>query len=233
MEIKPGLWHIFKKYGDLEIFRDLSIEFLPGRINCILGPSGCGKTTLLNIISGAISLDKGDREYFENLSLSYVFQDPRLLPWKTVYGNIAFVLKDRFEPQALENRVNEHIARVSLGTFRDYYPSRLSGGMKQRVALARAFSFDSDVILMDEAFKALDIKLKDSLTRQFLDLWENDPRTVIFVTHDVDEAVKVGERIIILGSPPDGITGLLDNPAREGGAGLKKNITALMTGKKL
>ncbi len=175
MEMKLSLNHITKNYGELNVFTDLSVNFLSGRINCILGPSGCGKTTLLNIISGTVTADGGDRSDFPGRPMSYVFQDPRLLPWKTVQGNIAFVLKDRMKGTALQNRIDDHITRVRLQSFRDYYPKQLSGGMKQRVSLARAFSFDSEVILLDEPFKALDLKLRNDLTRQFMDLWNNDP----------------------------------------------------------
>ncbi len=226
--MKLSLNHITKYYGKLNVFTDLSVNFLSGKINCILGPSGCGKTTLLNIISGTVTVDGGDRSDFPGRPMSYVFQDPRLLPWKTVRGNIAFVLKDRMKGTALQNRIDDHITRVRLQSFRDYYPKQLSGGMKQRVSLARAFSFDSEVILLDEPFKALDLKLRNDLTRQFMDLWNNDPRTAIFVTHDVDEAVALGDRIIILGTPPLGLVSLYDKKENTDLRSLKKEITALI-----
>ncbi|HYW94341.1 MAG TPA: ABC transporter ATP-binding protein [Bacteroidales bacterium] len=226
MEMNPKLRNIRMTYGELEVFRDLTVSFLSGRINCILGPSGCGKTTLLNIISGTITPEAGDRSDFVKKKMSYVFQDPRLLPWKTVYGNMAFVLKDRLRGEALAARINDHIRRVQLEAFSNYYPSQLSGGMKQRVSLARAFSFDSEMILMDEPFKALDLKLRNMLTRDFLDLWHHDRRTVIFVTHDVDEAVNLGERIIILGTPPEGITSMLDKSEYQDLNSLKHSITS-------
>src|SRR6056297_3024868 len=160
MEEKLKLQHIYKSYSELEIFHDLTIEFLKNEINCVLGPSGCGKTTLLNIINQSIRPDKGDISDFANKRISYVFQDPRLLPWKTVEENIAFVLRENMNSTELQDRLNHFLELVQLRKFRDYYPSQLSGGMRQRVSLARAFSYRSDVILMDEPFKALDLKLK-------------------------------------------------------------------------
>jgi NitT/TauT family transport system ATP-binding protein len=196
------LKNIRKSFDGLEIFNDFSISFVKGTINCILGPSGCGKSTLLNIINGTVLPDSGINEGFSELRLSYVFQEPRLLPWKTVKENIAFVLKERMEGEELQKHLDEYISLVQLKKFSDYYPSALSGGMKQRVSLARAFSYDSDVILMDEPFKALDYKLKNNLTEQFVKLWEKDKRTVIFVTHDVDEALQIGHQIFLFSNHP-------------------------------
>jgi NitT/TauT family transport system ATP-binding protein len=196
------LKNISKSYGKLEIFNDFSVPFISGRINCILGPSGCGKTTLLNIINGSVAPDSGNRGCFSELMISYVFQEPRLLPWKTVKENIAFVLQERMSKEELYERVDEYISFVQLEKFSNYYPSALSGGMKQRVSLARAFSYKSDLILMDEPFKALDYKLKLNLIEQFVKLWEKDKRTVIFVTHDVDEALQISHQLFLFSDPP-------------------------------
>jgi NitT/TauT family transport system ATP-binding protein len=194
--------NIMKSYGEHKIFSDFSIAFKSGSINCILGPSGCGKTTLLNIINGSLLADSGNLDEFSALGISNVFQEPRLLPWKTVKGNIEFVLKERMENEELQRRVDEYISLVQLEKFSNYYPSALSGGMKQRVALARAFSYESDLILMDEPFKALDYKLKYNLIEEFVKLWEKDQRTVIFVTHDVDEALLIGHQLYLLSESP-------------------------------
>ncbi len=196
------LKHITKSFGEVEIFRDFSISFARNSINCILGPSGCGKTTLLNIINGSVLPDSGNSDELKKLRVSYIFQEPRLLPWKTVSGNISFVLQERLTKNELQQRLREYIKLVQLDNFKDYYPSKLSGGMKQRVAIARAFSYESDIILMDEPFKALDYKLKSKLIEQFKLLWEKDKRTVIFVTHDVDEALQTGENLFLLSNSP-------------------------------
>ncbi len=209
------LHHIDKHYGPLEIFRDFSVDFIKHRINCIFGPSGCGKTTLLNIIGGLTLPDAGSREDFQELGISYVFQEPRLLPWKTVEENIAFVLKEDMEDASIRNILKEQLNNMQLTEFAHYYPAQLSGGMKQRVSLARAFSFRSDVILMDEPFKAVDRKLKNNLIDQFNTLWKEDKRTVIYVTHEIDEAVKAGQNIILLSKPPVRIIGEFVVPVGE------------------
>jgi NitT/TauT family transport system ATP-binding protein len=200
------LKNISKSYGELEIFKDFTISFVRGSINCILGPSGCGKTTLLNILNGTVPLDSGNADEFKDLRLSCVFQEPRLLPWKSVKENIAFVLKENMKTEEMQKRVDEYLSLVQLEKFSDFYPSKLSGGMKQRVSLARAFSYDSDIILMDEPFKALDYKLKYNLIEQFFRLWEKDKRTVIFVTHDVDEALQIGHHMFLFSNPPVQVT---------------------------
>ena len=202
METGLKIKNLNKSYGELEIFRDFSVSFHQGRINCILGPSGCGKTTLLNIIGGTLQADSIAQNDFMSRRFSYVFQEPRLLPWKTVKENLVFTLKDILPPKNLNEVADEYLKWVELEKFRDYFPAKLSGGMKQRLSLARAFSFPSDIILMDEPFKALDVKLKNNLINRFLELWNKDKRTVLFVTHEVDEAISLGHKISLLAGPP-------------------------------
>lgn len=194
-----------KKYGELEIFRDFSISFAEGTITCILGPSGCGKTTLLNIIGNIIPPDSGTLTGFDGKVISYIFQDPRLLPWKSVRGNIEFVLDRSMAPEEREKITDRFIRLVELEDFAGYYPSGLSGGMRQRVSIARAFAYPSDIILMDEPLKGLDLKLKLSLIQTFSHLWQEERRTVIFVTHDVDEALLLGNDIVVLSRAPASI----------------------------
>ena len=193
--------HLTKSYDNLEIFRDFSITFPKGKISCILGPSGCGKTTLLNMLGGITAQDKGSIFYNKNQVISYIFQEPRLLPWKTVKENIEFVVKGHTNHN-LEKKTNQYLDMVGLRQFKNYYPAFLSGGMKQRVSIARAFIYPSDVILMDEPLKTLDPTLKWNLMQTFLRVWQKDKRTVIFVTHDVDEALMLGEEIFIFSQPP-------------------------------
>jgi len=183
----------------------------------MLGPSGCGKTTLLNIIGNLIPPDSGELIGFENKVFSYVFQDPRLLPWKTVRGNIEFVLSREMPSDEREKHTEQLIKQVELDGFAGFYPSQLSGGMRQRVSIARAFACPSDIILMDEPLKGLDAGLKKNLINWFLKLWKTDRRTVIFVTHDVDEALLLSDRVIVLSQPPTRILTHMniDQPAGE------------------
>lgn len=193
---------LHKKFDDLSLFSDFSIEFQEGTITCILGPSGCGKTTLLNILGDIVKPDSGHLSGFKGKTISYIFQDPRLLPWKTVEENIEFVLT-RDMPVEQRHRITEQLIRLmELEDFTGFYPSKLSGGMRQRVSIARAFAYPSEIILMDEPLKGLDIKLKLNLIRIFSRMWQTDKRTVIFVTHDVDEALLMGNDIIVLSRPP-------------------------------
>jgi len=198
----PELKNISKAYGDLTLFDDFSIGFDEGKITCILGPSGCGKTTLLNIIGGIVKPDHGSFEGFEGKAISYIFQDPRLLPWKTVRGNIEFVLSHELTTTERKKTADRFIRLVELEDFADYYPAKLSGGMRQRVSIARAFAWPSDIILMDEPLKGLDIKLKLNLIRTFSRIWETDKRTVIFVTHDVEESLLLSNEILVLSKAP-------------------------------
>jgi len=193
---------LYKRYGEVEIFRDFSISLAEGMITCILGPSGCGKTTFLNILGNIISPDSGIIKGIDGKVVSYIFQEPRLLPWKSVRGNIEFVLDRNMPPNERKNITDRFISLVGLEEFADYYPSKLSGGMRQRVSIARAFAYPSDIILMDEPLKGLDIKLKLNLIQTFSKIWQEYRRTVIFVTHDVDEALLLGSEIIVFSRAP-------------------------------
>jgi len=196
------LQHISKAYGDISLFDDFSIGFDEGKITCILGPSGCGKTTLLNITGGIVRPDSGSVSGFADQRISYIFQDPRLLPWKTVRENVEFVLTHDLPTAERKSITDRVISLVELEDFADYYPAKLSGGMRQRVSIARAFAFPSEVILMDEPLKGLDIKLKLNLIRTFSRIWETDRRTVIFVTHDVEESLLLSNEIVVMSRPP-------------------------------
>ncbi len=197
---------LYKKYDELSLFSDFNITFQEGTITCILGPSGCGKTTLLNIIGNITEPDSGKFTGFREKTISYIFQDPRLLPWKTVEENISFVLKKEIPAAERKKITDQLISLMELSEFKDYYPAKLSGGMRQRVSIARAFSYPSEIILMDEPLKGLDIKLKLNLIRIFTHIWQADKRTVIFVTHDVDEALMLGNEIVVMSRPPVEIT---------------------------
>ena len=198
----PKLNKISFSYPGQELFRNFSMDIPKGSISCILGPSGCGKTTLLNLISRISNPSSGEISGFQEPSFSYIFQETRILPWRTVYQNIAFPLLDKLPPDIVREKTQKFIQLVELSDCQDQYPSRLSGGMKQRIAIARAFAFPSQTILMDEAFQGLDLALKNKVFEIFLRSWQEDPRTVIFVTHDLDEALYLGNYIQVLSRPP-------------------------------
>lgn len=208
---------LHKDFGELPLYRDFSLSIPETAITCILGPSGCGKTTLLNIIGGICDADSGSMSGFEDKVTSYIFQDPRLLPWKSVRGNIEFALPEALSGEEKEALATRFIRLVELEGFAHYYPSKLSGGMRQRVSIARAFAYPSDIILMDEPLKGLDVKLKLNLIRTFSRIWQSDKRSVIFVTHDVDEALLLGSEILVLSQPPVKIASRkkIDTPREE------------------
>jgi len=219
--------NLTKSFKDLTVFKDFSIRIPENKITVIIGESGCGKTTLLNILSGIYPADSGIFENLKQRTISYIFQEPRLLEWKTVKGNIEFVLKDIYPKNNRREITEKFIKLVSLERFSDYYPNQLSGGMSQRVAVARAFAFPSDILLMDEPFKQLDLKLKKDILYSFLNLWQIDKRTVIFVTHDIEEAVMLGNEIFVLKGFPARIINNIKIEQNQ----LERNLTnAISTG---
>jgi NitT/TauT family transport system ATP-binding protein len=195
MEIK--LIDINKSFGSLKVLQNFNMTFAEGEISCLLGPSGCGKTTVLNVISRLIPFE-GKIEGVSD-SISYIFQSQRLLPNLTIYGNLEFVLKS-VEPNKDKRRekILDLLRTVELEDRKDAYPRQLSGGMAQRVAMARAFVYPSDLLLMDEPFKGLDISLKKRLIEAFIKLWRKNKKTVVFVTHDIDEALLISDSITLL-----------------------------------
>jgi len=202
---------IHKSFGDLEVLENLDMTEEEKRLICILGPSGSGKTTLLNLISGVLPPDQGEIAGFTGKTISYLFQENRLLPWKTVEGNMEFVLKDQMNRDERRASINRYLDMVGLTEFRAYYPAQLSGGMKQRVAIARAFAYPADILLMDEPFKGLDLQMKMTLIEAFLNLWMLERRSVFFVTHDIQEALLIGEEIYVLTDRPAMVKGKVSN----------------------
>jgi NitT/TauT family transport system ATP-binding protein len=219
--------HLFKSWGQMVIFRDFSITFPKGEITSILGPSGCGKTTLLSILAGSLIPDKGEVSDFLNTNVSVIFQDARLMPWMTTLANIEFVLRDRFNEIKSRSLALDYLEMMGLTDFKSYFPGQLSGGMKQRVSMARAFAYPSEIILMDEPFRALDVKLKEKLISEFLKLWEKDKRTVIFVTHDINEALILGSLVYIFSRPEVRLAGVFKNNEQTDKAELNNKIKEL------
>lgn len=198
------LKNIVKNYGDKKVLGGIDIEIEEGKITAILGESGCGKSTLLNIIAGKIKDYSGEiifeREHKKGIS--YVFQEDTLIPWKTVYNNLEFVLKGKVEKSELDKRIKKYLKIVNLAGSEKEFPNMLSGGMKRRVGIARAFAFPSNYMFMDEPFEFLDIKIKEEIVEDLIKLQESEKKTIILITHDIDTAITLGEKIVVLGEKP-------------------------------
>ncbi|WP_313164364.1 ABC transporter ATP-binding protein [Sedimentibacter sp.] len=194
--------NVSKKFNDLEVLNNFNIRFEKDKITCLFGPSGVGKTTIANIAANLTEIDSGEIKVTENAVYSFVFQEPRLLEWYSVYDNIDFVLKNVYDSDKRVNIIKDYIDMVELKGFESYKPKELSGGMAQRVSLARAFAYPSNVLILDEPFKGLDMKLKREMILLFKRLWNESKRTVLFITHDVDEAVTLSDYIYILNEKP-------------------------------
>jgi NitT/TauT family transport system ATP-binding protein len=194
--------NLTKKFDDDYIFKRFNLDISKDKITTILGPSGSGKTTLFKILSGILPYESGEIEGIDNKKMSFIFQEPRLLKWKTVYENIAFVLKDLYDEKTIDDIITRELQLVDLLNDKDKYPKQLSGGMKQRVAIARAFAHPSDILLMDEGLTGLDLSLKLGLIDDFINIWEDNKKTVIFITHDVEEAILLSDEIIQFSDKP-------------------------------
>ena len=213
--------------GAVQALADVSFTADPGEFVCIVGPSGCGKTTLFRILAGLEPATEGtvrldDAPVTEPTpEMGIVFQEYHLFPWRTVADNVGFGLeKTGVSGDERRERVRQLIDLVGLDGFADSYPKSLSGGMKQRVALARALAIDPRLLLMDEPFGAVDAQTRERLQDELLDIWAATDKTVLFVTHDVDEAVTLADRIVVMESNPGAIaetvTVDLDRPRSRG-----------------
>jgi len=192
--------------------RGLEFEIPPRQFCCIVGPSGCGKTTLLNILSGIDQeaegvVQFGDGTPLDAAPIGYMFQTPRLLPWLTVRENVRVVLD---EEVAASGRAEQLLTEMELGDSLDVFPNRLSGGMQRRVALARAFAIRPRLLLLDEPFVSLDVPVGNRLREMLLELWRSHPTTVLFVTHDLREAIYLADRVLFLSRGPSRV--ILDIP---------------------
>ena len=197
----------------------IDLEVRAGEFVVIVGPSGCGKSTLLDLLgglatatSGRILLD-GTEITGPGLDRGVVFQQYALLPWRTAQGNVEFGLEAKNVPRRERaGRAREYLDLVGLSSFHDRYPHELSGGMKQRVAIARSLAFDPEVLLMDEPFAALDAQTRDGLQDELLSIWERTGKTVVFITHGIEEAVYLGQRVAVMTSRPGRIKQVVDVP---------------------
>ncbi len=199
----------------VEALGDVDLTVYDEEFFCLLGPSGCGKSTFLRILSGLVEeytgeveiTKRGDDERLTNL----VFQEHGIFPWKTVIDNVAFGLKmDGVGKQRRYERARTYLEKVDLTEFADAYPHQLSGGMKQRVAIARAFTNDPEILLMDEPFGVLDAQTKHHLQKELLSLWRETRKTVVYVTHDIEEAITLGDRLGVMTARPGKVKSVLD-----------------------
>lgn len=185
-----------KEFGDLKVIDNLNMNIKDKEIVSIIGPSGCGKSTLLNIISGIIKDYKGKVEKDIN-KIGYVFQEDRLLPWSNLFQNVSIV-----DDNSKSEDVLALIKDVGLQGFENYYPHQLSGGMRQRCAIARGFNYCCDLLLMDEPFKSLDYNLRIDMLNTLIKLYKKNKRTILFITHEIDEALTVASKIYVLKKRP-------------------------------
>jgi len=197
--------------GGQRIYEDVTLSIEPQEFACIVGPSGCGKSTSLRLMGGLLPVQSGQVSIFGASPatawqrLAYVFQAPRLLPWKDALDNAAFGLEMRRPDMSRGDRrarAAAELERVGLGGDLHKMPAMLSGGERQRVAIARALAMDPEVILMDEPFSALDPSTRRRLRRQLIDVWRDTRKTIVFVTHDIDEALELSTKIIALSAKP-------------------------------
>ena len=205
-----GLRKSYSKSG--QVLQILDVERFAareGEFITIIGPSGCGKSTFLHIMGGFIGADAGAIRVYGSAvtgpgpDRGMMFQEFALFPWKTVAGNVAWGLEAQgAERSHIDQVVAKYLDMTGLAEFRNHYPAELSGGMKQRVALARVLAFDPKVLLMDEPFGALDAQTRETMQEEVTRLWERTRKTIVFVTHDIEEAVYLGDRVVVLSARP-------------------------------
>ncbi|MDG5789385.1 ABC transporter ATP-binding protein [Evansella sp. AB-P1] len=208
------------KDGTFLALSDINLEIKKGEFVCLLGPSGCGKSTLLFSIGkqlkptgGSITFNKEKLDHVSSLheKMCVVFQEHALFPWLTVEKNIQFPLEVKGMSKTKIKEISEYyMDMVGLFAFRDRKPNQLSGGMKQRVGIARALSMETEVILMDEPFGALDAQTRGMLQEELIDIWEREKRTILFVTHGIDEAVFLADKIVVMSANPGKIKDIID-----------------------
>lgn len=210
-QVKIVIRNLTKRYleGSVLAFENLTLDVRENEILCILGPSGCGKTTLLKIIDGLMLADvgevqiDGERVRGPRPTVAMVFQHFGLFPWKTVRENIGYGLRVQGRPAVeIEAAVKKYVKMVSLEGFEQAYPYQLSGGMQQRCGLARALAINPKILLMDEPFGAVDAQTREILQEEMLRIWEVEKKTMVFITHSIDEAILLGDRVVVMSPRP-------------------------------
>jgi len=186
---------------------DVTLTVAAGEFVSVVGPTGCGKSTLLNVAAGLLAPSVGTVQVFGqplegiNQRAGYMFQTESLMPWRTALGNVMAGLEFRGVPDA-KQRAEQWLRQVGLGGFGDRYPHQLSGGMRKRTSLAQTLALDPDIILMDEPFSALDIQTRQLMENEVLELWSSKKKAVLFITHDLDEAIAMSDRVVVLSAGP-------------------------------
>lgn len=213
--VKIRINHLIKRFQSLVAVDDVSIEIEEGTFFAIVGPSGCGKTTMLRILGGLETVTSGEVEIAEpkpgRPQQSTIFQGDSIFPWMTVWDNAAYGLRMRKAPaDDIKRSVSMWLERTGLARFANLYPYQLSGGMRQRVSIARAFANDPEILLMDEPFSALDEQNRTILQQELLRIWEVDKKTVVFITHSVDEAVTLADKIMVMTASPGRTKTIID-----------------------
>ena len=215
---KVQVQNLTKRFGDLLVLDDISFQVEDGEFLCIVGPTGCGKTTFLNsltklydVTAGQILLDGEPIDLHKN-NVAYIFQEYSTMPWLNIEENVGYGLKIKgVDPAVAKQRIDEVIRIVGLEKFRVYYPRQLSASMLQRVVIARAFATEPELLLMDEPYGQLDLVLKYKLEDELLKLWEKTKTTVIFITHNIEEAVYLSDKIMVLSNKPTKIKTVIEN----------------------
>jgi len=214
--VKLSIEHLSKRYWfereDREVLavNDVSLAVEDGEFVAIVGPSGCGKTTLLNIVAGLLPYEEGTvsidgkRVAGPGVDRAVVFQHSSLLPWRTIAGNVRYgmEMQRRFDESTMRERTDHFVKLVGLNGFEKHFPSELSGGMQQRVNLARALAADPKVLLMDEPFAALDAQTREFMQAELLKIWSQARKTVVFITHQINEAVYLADRVAVMSARP-------------------------------
>lgn len=206
---KVQVHNLCKNFGDLEVLKDISFNIKKGEFLCIVGPTGCGKTTFLNLLtklieptSGEILIDGKPADPHEH-NLAFVFQEPSAIPWLTAEDNIKYGLKiKKYPAKYIEEQANKIIDLLGLEKYRKTYPHEMSVSLEQRVVIGRAFAMNPDLLLMDEPYGQMDIKMRFYLEDEVIRLWKETGATVLFITHNLEEAVYLAERVLVLTNKP-------------------------------
>jgi ABC-type nitrate/sulfonate/bicarbonate transport system ATPase subunit len=213
-------YRLERESQDLPAFAEVSFAIEEGEFVAIVGPSGCGKTSLLNVVAGLLPFERGEvridgrKVSGPGVDRAVVFQHPSLLPWRTVSGNVRYgmEMQRRFDRATVRERAEHFVRLVGLDGFQSRYPSELSGGMQQRVNLARALACDPSVLLMDEPFAALDAQTRELMQAELLKVWAESRKTVLFITHQINEALYLADRVVVFSARPGRVKEIVDVP---------------------